>query len=214
MKHIDNNLLNHAYECLFDMEVAGVWERDILTVFQKDKKRAEIFNWLVGVIDAANAPFIERSAEAAEKEMQKLFQENPLMRALYEGLSTVSRFLVEFDVQELAERFQRDTNLFCDMKEWVYESLLPRVPYLQLDARYCAKIGALRDIRQKIENWSKGLYSDPEDRDAKVRRIKQADFIVQWLQLLLEAGIQPGRIGQKTFERWRQKQRGGAGMHQ
>lgn len=206
-KHIDNNLLNHAYECLFDfdIDVDGVWKQDTLTVFPKDKKRGEILDWLQGIIDAANAPFIERSAASTEKEIRKLFQENPLLRALYEGFATASQFPVEFDIQELVSGFQRDINLFRDMEEWVYESLLPRVPYVQSDSRYWAKIGALDDIRQKIENWSKGLYSESEDRDAKVRIIKQADFMVRWLQLLLEAGIRSERISKKAFERWRQK---------
>ncbi|MBU6414742.1 hypothetical protein KGQ34_00660 [Patescibacteria group bacterium] len=216
MKHIDNNLLNHAYECLFDFDinVDGVWKQDVLTIFPKDKKRAEILDWLVGVIDAANAPFIERSAAPIEKEMRKLFQENPLLRALYEGLVMASQFPVEFDVQELINRFQQDVNLFRDMEEWIYESLLPRVPHLRYDSRYWGKITALNDTRNTIDGWSEGLYFESEDTDAKVRMMKKAYFIVRWLCLFLEAGIEPSRISKKTFEQWRTKKQGGAGTHQ
>lgn len=213
-KNIDNKLLNHAYECLFDFDINidGVWKYDTLLVFPKDKKRAEIFDWLVGVIDAANAPFIKRSADAMEKEMRKLFQENLLLRILYEGLATVSRFSVEFDVQELVDRFSQDVNLFRDMSEWIYESLLPRVPNLKFDSRYWGKITALNDIHSVIELWSYGMRV-AEDLDVMVRMIKKADFIVRWLQLLLEAGINPERISKKSFERWRQKKQGLTGTH-
>lgn len=212
-KYIDNNLLNQAYECLFDMQIGGIWKRDVLLVCQKDKKRAEILDWLQGVIDTANAPFVERSADATEKEMRKLFRENSLLHALYEGISGASQFPVEFDVQELADRFQLDVNLFRDLCEWIYESVLPRMQNLRFDLRYWGKIGVLKDDYNKIDNWSYGLYA-PEDTDARVRMIKKADFVVRWLQLFSEAGIDPARISKKTFERWRQKKQSGPGTHQ
>ncbi len=191
MEDIDNFLIRQAYFWLFDSVPLG--------------RKTE--TWLQGVIDSANAPFIERSGAIVEKQMRNLFQNDVRFRALSEGFSVKSHAFVEFDQQELAAKSELDPNLFSDLHEWTMAVIgMPYLNSLPDPRRYWTDIQKLNTLSSEINGW---FYQ--KEGDERDRLIKKANFIIGWLNLLAEAGIERDIISKKAFQKWRIKKRGRAG---
>lgn len=207
---VDNLLLRQAYFWKFEIaSPPGNWESDVLFGGDpKDKKTRDTLNWLQEVIDGANAQAIERSALIVEKQMHDLFENDVWLHAMSEMFPMKPQAPVEFDQQELADRFESDVNLFRDIREWIYKIGIPYLKSLPDSAgyRYWGNIQKLNTVSVAIDCWS---YE--KDGDERVRLIKKAGFVVEWLSLLCEAGIERDKISKKAFEKWRIQNGGNAG---
>ncbi len=208
MKDVDNFLLRQAYFWLFEIKVNGIRKFDTISVGKKTNKTRETLDWLQGVIDTANAPFIERSRAIVEKQMADLFQNDPQLRGLSEGFSVKIHASVEFEYQELVDTFKSDHNLFRDLGVWVTNVIgIPYLKSLPDTHHYLVDIQKLNDLGSEINRWS---YE--KNGDERVRFIKKANFIIGWLNLLSEAGIERDKISRKAFEKWRTKKQDSSEM--